>query len=68
MKILLVDSSEFEIPDEVAAAAKLVGDWFEANGYRYWQFKNVCSRRYAYAVERVAAILTAPEFKDDTTP
>ena len=64
MKITHQDGEQVEIPQDVADAARLVGDWFDSKGFGYWQFLRICSRDYAYTVERVR-IVTDPAFKNE---
>lgn len=40
-----------QIPQEVLAAARLIGNWAKENNYKKWQLLDVCSRNFAFELE-----------------
>ncbi len=51
-------TSDFaDIPPEILAAANLLHNHFSKLGVRRWQLLSVCSRDYAYQVERLERAL-----------
>ena len=55
--------AQYNIPEDVLAAATLLHEHFEMRGYGSWELENVCSRNHAYLLANLDSLPADTSFK-----
>ena len=55
--------AQYNIPEDVLAAATLLHEHFEMRGYGSWELENVCSRNHAYLLSNLNSLPADTSFK-----